>query len=63
MYLGAPPISMLLQRFPLHRSHVQILGFVMLVTSLVLSSFATKVWHLIVTQGILYGISGGLVYL
>ena len=62
MYLGAPAVSALLESFPAQRRHAQLLGLFLMVVSLVSSSFATKVWHLIVTQGILYGISGGLVY-
>lgn len=33
-----------------------------MVAAIFLSSFATEVWHLILTQGILYGVGGNLVY-
>ena len=33
-----------------------------IILSLILSSFATKVWHLILTQGILYGLAGSWLY-
>lgn len=63
MYLGAPFISILVQRFPNQRRYAQFIGLGLMVVALVSSSFATEVWHLIMTQGILYGIAGTLVYL
>lgn len=38
------------------------IGLVVLIIALVSSSFSTAVWHLILTQGILYGIGGVLLY-
>ena len=38
------------------------MGCPVVVLAVFLSSFATKVWHLILTQGILYAIGGNLVY-
>lgn len=34
----------------------------MVVSALVAASFATEVWHLIITQGIFYAIGGSLLY-
>lgn len=31
-------------------------------TSLAISSFATKIWHLMLFQGVLYSIGGGIAY-
>jgi len=62
MYLGAPFISAFLQRFPGQRRWCSIIGLMLIVMALVSSSFATKVWHLILTQGILYALGGTLLY-
>lgn len=37
-------------------------GWALCVVSLVGSSFATKVWHLIIMQGVLYGIGFLIIY-
>lgn len=55
-------VILILQRWPLYRRHVSILGLFTIATSLVAASFATCVAHLIVTQGLLYGIGGALLY-
>lgn len=62
MYLGAPFSFALLQRFPHHRRHCAVLGLVIMIIGLVASSFATRVSHLILTQGILYAIGGSMLY-
>ncbi|KAI8805032.1 major facilitator superfamily domain-containing protein [Cladochytrium replicatum] len=38
------------------------IGSILLVISLVLASFATEVWHLLLTQGLLFGVGSSLVY-
>lgn len=50
-----------LQRWPLHRRKFSALGL-LLMTSLVGASFATRVDHLVWTQGFLYGVGGSLLY-
>ena len=62
MYLTAPLVSLLLQAFPLWRRTCTHIGFVTIVVALVASSFASRVWHLIATQGVLYAIGGSLLY-
>lgn len=62
MYLTAPIVSALLHIFPFYRRYCSILGLIIIVVALVSSSFATRVWHLILTQGILYAIGGSLLY-
>ena len=41
---------------------MQFVGLCLMIAGLFASSFATKVGHLIVTQGIIFGTAGGLVY-
>ncbi len=62
MYLGSPFSFALLQRFPLQRRFCAIAGLVTMATALVASSFATRVSHLILTQGVLYAIGGSMLY-
>lgn len=62
MYLGSPFSFTLLQRFPLHRRFCAAVGLVIMTISLVASSFATRVSHLILTQGVLYAIGGSMLY-
>ena len=63
MYLGAPFVGAYLQRFPAHSRWLQFFGLLVMILGLVASSFASRVWHLILTQGVVFGLSGGLVYL
>ena len=63
MYLGAPFVGYLLHIFPFWRRRMQTIGLIVMILSLLASSFSTQVWHLVLTQGILFGISGGFVYL
>ena len=60
MYLGAPFSFALLQRFPLRRRHCAVVGLFTMIIGLVASSFATRVSHLILTQGVLYAIGGSM---
>ena len=62
MYLGAPFTVALLQRFPHHRRRFAVAGLVIASIALVSSSFATHVWHLILTQGVLYAAGGSILY-
>ena len=39
-----------------------IVGVIILCLSMIAASFASKVWHLILTQGVVYGIGSSLVY-
>ena len=58
----SPITVILLQRWPSQRRNTSILGLALLTIGLVAASFATAVWQLILTQGLLYGIGGALVY-
>ena len=62
MYFGSPFSFALLQRFPLQRRFCAVAGLVIMTISLVASSFATRVSHLILTQGVLYAIGGSMLY-
>lgn len=62
MYLGAPFTFAVLQRYPTRRRHCSILGLSIITFALIISSFSTRVWHLILTQGVLYAIGGTMLY-
>ncbi|KAH8684455.1 major facilitator superfamily domain-containing protein, partial [Tricladium varicosporioides] len=62
MYLFAPISLYILEAWPSVRKLSSIFGLIIVLASLIASSFATKVWHLILTQGILYAIGGSFLY-
>ena len=62
MYLGAPFTFAALQRWPKYRLAYLPIGLFIMVTSLIGSSFASTVQHLILTQGVMYAIGGNLLY-
>ena len=62
MYFFTPFILGFCRRFPHRRRLCTILGWAFLPLTLVASSYAQKVWQLIVTQGILYAIGGCMLY-
>ena len=62
MYLGSPLHFMYLQRWPNHRRNSCVLGVATMTLALMASSFSKEVWHLILTQGLLYAIGGLLIY-
>lgn len=62
MYLGAPLIFFILHSWPHLRRYSGIAGLMIITLALVASSFSTAVWHLILTQGVLYAIGGSLLY-
>jgi MFS family permease len=62
MYFFAPISLYALEAWPSIRRLSSILGLMITVSALLASSFATRVWHLILTQGMLYGIGGSLLY-
>jgi MFS family permease len=57
-----PAVFTLLTRYPRLRPYCGPVGLVITVGSLILSSFATKVWQLIVSQGIICAIGSGLLF-
>ena len=60
--LAAPVNALVMNRWPGFRRPAVVIGFVIVVTSLVAASFSTKVWHLIMTQSILFAVGGNLMY-
>ena len=62
MYLAAPLGFAVFQRWPHICRKSSPLGLAIVVVAIALSSFATSVWHLILTQGVLYALGGGLLY-
>ena len=62
MYLFAPISLYFLETFPRIRPICSVVGLVLMLIALLSASFATQVWHLIVTQGVLYAIGGSLMY-
>lgn len=61
-YFVAPFASFSLQRWPAQRKNASIFGLILIVVALLAASCATSVVHLILTQGILYGFGGALLY-
>ncbi|WDK15584.1 major facilitator superfamily transporter [Colletotrichum graminicola] len=62
MYLSGPVVIGLLRLFPRESRHAPILGLVVMCVALAASSFSRTVTHLIVTQGVFYGIGGAVAY-
>lgn len=62
MYLMQPIIFTLLTRYPRMRRFCGPAGLCIAVLALVLSSFATSVWQLILTQGVLCAIGSGMLF-
>jgi MFS family permease len=62
MYCAAPLAFAVYTRFPRFLRWSTLAGLPTVALAMFLSSFATKVWHLTLTQGVIYAIGGGLVY-
>ena len=58
----SPGTLAILQRWPSHRRKVSVIGLLMIVVALVAASFAENVIHLVLTQGLLYGVGSALLY-
>jgi len=55
-FLGSPLTAFLTIRYQKYQTYMIWIGWLTCILALVGSSFATKLWHLIITQGILYGV-------
>lgn len=62
IYLTSIAIMPALSRYPHQRQNLMRFGAVLCVTSLLGAAFATEVWHLILTQGVLYSVGGTILY-
>lgn len=62
MYFGSPLAFASLMKWPRLRRSCTMMGFVVLLLALFLSSFAQEVWQLILLQGVLYGVGGSMAY-
>ena len=62
MYLGSPFMFAALQQWPKFRRPASSVGLFIISLGLIISSFSTRVTHLILTQGVLYAIGGTLLY-
>ncbi|EAQ84311.1 hypothetical protein CHGG_10715 [Chaetomium globosum CBS 148.51] len=62
LYLDLPLVFALVQAYKQHIRSFCALGIIIMGLALAISSFATTVTHLILTQGILYGLGGSLSY-
>ena len=62
LYLAAPPFFAAFQRWPRFCRRCPPFGLIIAALAIALSSFATSVWHLILTQGVLLGLGGCLLY-
>ncbi|KAF2104972.1 MFS general substrate transporter [Rhizodiscina lignyota] len=54
-YLGVPVTNAIALRYPHIQRYMIVFGWLGTLLSLILASFATEVWHLILTQGFMYG--------
>ncbi|KAF5863180.1 hypothetical protein ETB97_010525 [Aspergillus alliaceus] len=62
LYLLSPVTFTLLTRYPYLQKYCASVGLILSVSGSLLSSFSVKVWHLIVTQGVLCAVGNGLVF-
>lgn len=62
MYLDLPIVFALFRRWPKYQRTGCGIGVLMMCLAMALSSFATNVTHLIVTQGVFYALGGSIAY-
>ena len=62
MYLASPVSLFVMQRWPRLCRYSNTLGLVVACIGIMSSSFATQVWQLILTQGILYAVGACMLY-
>ncbi|CAE6430123.1 unnamed protein product [Rhizoctonia solani] len=62
IYLTSLFVMPLLTRYPQHRQTMMRTGAVLCVVAIIGAAFSTRVWQLLLTQGILYSIGGTIVY-
>lgn len=62
MYIIGVVLFPLYKKWPRLRSLSPYIGLPIVAVAVIAASFASKVWHLILTQGVMYGIGGAIVY-
>ncbi|KAK9849631.1 major facilitator superfamily domain-containing protein [Penicillium brevicompactum] len=62
LYLASPISLFVLQKWPRITRINSVLGLAIAVTGVLTSSFATKMWQLTITQGVIYPIGGAMLY-
>lgn len=61
-FIGAPVATSLTTRYMKQRQLMIYLGLIIDCLALISASFAKRVWHIIITQGVLYGLGFLLLY-
>lgn len=61
-YLGMPFVNAIVLRWPQYQRQLCLFGWLLCVLGLVGASFATKVWQLLLFQGLIYGIGWVVCY-
>lgn len=62
MYLSAPFVFPLMRLYPKQNRYGPTAGLLIMCIALALSSFSQTVWHLILTQGVLFAVGGSICY-
>jgi MFS family permease len=62
MYIIGLVLSPIYKRWPRLRNRSAYVGLPIIALSLIAASFANSVWQLMLTQGILYGFGGSIIY-
>jgi hypothetical protein len=62
MYCAAPLLFAVYTKYPHFVRQSTFIGLPIVALAIFLSSFATSIWHLTLTQGVMYAIGGGLLY-
>ncbi|PTB80155.1 MFS general substrate transporter [Trichoderma longibrachiatum ATCC 18648] len=62
MYLSAPFVFPLMRLYPRQNRYGPMAGLLIMCIALALSSFSQTVWHLILTQGVLFAVGGSICY-
>ena len=62
MYFASPLSLFIMQRWPRTCRFSSLIGLAIACVGILSSAFATKVWHLILTQGVLFPIGACMLY-
>ncbi|KIY65693.1 MFS general substrate transporter [Cylindrobasidium torrendii FP15055 ss-10] len=62
MYFASLIIMPVIYRYPWYKRHIMWLGVALCTAGLIGAAFATELWHLLLTQGIMYALGGSMLY-